>query len=636
MTVLKNGKPPEIQESSPNERNQKFSATAPESFFYLEDGDIMFTHKTKIVCSMGPTTSNDEIVSHLILAGMNVARFNFSHGTHEAHLDAMNRVKRVSSLLKRPIALMLDTKGPEIRTGATPGNALVPIHKGDTIIVSTDNAETTAANDSEPAKLSVTWKDLPQRVQKGNRILIADGLIELEVEESDGFLVRCTAKNSGEISSRKNVNLIGLHAGLPIMSEQDKQDIRFGVEQDVDFIAASFVSYASEVQEIRRYLESLNSKAKIIAKIENEEGLNNIREIAAAADGIMLARGDLGVQLPTEKIPLAQKHVIRVCRQLGKPVITATQMLESMILHPRPTRAELTDIANAIFDGTDAVMLSGETANGNYPIEAVETMVRVAVTVEYSPEYYQKMRETFEMDLHGEVSRIVSQSAYQTAREVNASAIITPTLSGNTARMVSMFRPKQPILAVTPHPQVERQLLLNWGVFPLFAELVTDSDDMVQNAIKSAHDSGAVRISDKIVMVSGFPLSASVVNTIRVLYVGNELSRAEAGGSVSSDYPRASGRILRAKTPTEAYMLLRKECSEILLCPVLTEEYIPVLREVRGVIVEGECKIPQESLPLINPRLVWLCGVKNAFRILEPGLAVTIDGKNLVVYEGRL
>lgn len=596
----------------------------------------MFTHKTKIVCSMGPTTADDGIVSRLIMAGMNVARFNFSHGSHETHLEAMNRVKRVSQQLNRPIALMLDTKGPEIRTGNTAGNALVAIHKGDLVDVTVDDADTVAATETAPAKISVSWKALPTRITKGNRILVADGLLELEVEETDGVTVHCVARNSGEISSKKNVNLIGLHAGLPIMSEQDMDDIRFGVEQNVDFIAASFVSYASEVQEIRRFLESLNSKAKIIAKIENEEGLNNIREIAAAADGVMIARGDLGVQLPTEKIPLAQKLIIRICRQLGKPVITATQMLESMIVHPRPTRAELTDVANAIFDGTDAVMLSGETANGSYPVEAVETMVRIAVTVEFSPEYYKKMRESFEVNLHGELSRIVSQSAYQTAREVNATAIIAPTLSGNTAQMISMFRPEQPILAVTPHQQVERQLLLNWGVFPLYAELVTDSDDMVQNAIKSAHDSGAVHISDRIVMVSGFPLSASVVNTMRVLSVGNELVTAEIGGSANSELPRANGRILSAQTPTEAYMLLRKGVGSILMCPSLTEEYIPILREVRGVIVDGDCKIPVETLPLINPRLVWLFGVKNAMKLLEPGMAVTIDGKSLIVYEGKL
>ena len=263
-------------------------------------------------------------------------------------------------------------------------------------------------------------------------------------------------------------------------------------------------------------------------------------------------------------------------------------------------------------------------------------MVRVAVTVEYSPEYYKKMRESFEMDLRGDISRIVSQNAYQTARDVSATAIITPTLSGNTARMVSMFRPEQPILAVTPHQQVERQLLLNWGIFPLFAKLVTGSDDMVQNAIKSAHDAGAVRISDRIVMVSGFPLSASVVNTIRVLYVGNILARADFGGVASEEFPRATGRILRANSPTEAYLLQRKESDEILLCPTLTEEYIPVLRQVRGVIVEGECKIPPDVLSIVNPRLVWLSAVKDAMRMLEPGFAVTIDGKSLVVDEGRL
>lgn len=596
----------------------------------------MFTHKTKIVCSMGPSTKNDEVVSRLIMAGMNVARFNFSHGTHESHKEAMDRVKRVSEKLNRPIALLLDTKGPEIRTGNTEGDAEVQFNKGDKVWVTVDETLTKAASKTEPGRMSISWKELPQRVQQGHRILIADGLLELDVEESDGFTVKCVAKNSATIGSKKNVNLIGLHAGLPIMSEQDKNDIRFGAEQDVDFIAASFVSYASEVQEIRRYLDSLGSKAKIIAKIENEEGLNNIREIASTADGIMIARGDLGVQLPTERIPLAQKHIIRVCRQLGKPVITATQMLDSMIQHPRPTRAELTDVANAIFDGTDAVMLSGETANGLYPIEAVETMVRVAVTVEYSPEYYKKMRESFEMDLQGDMSRIVSQNAYQTAREVNAAALITPTLTGNTARMISMFRPSQPILAVTPNAQVKRQLLLNWGVFPLYADQVTDSDSMVQNAIKSAHDAGAVHISDRIVMASGYPISAQIVNTIRVLHVGNEMVKSEQGGCACSENARANGRILLAKTPTEAYMLLRRDNNEILLCNTLTAEYIPVLRDVRGVIVEGESRIPAETLPLINPRLVWLTHAKNAFNALESGMAVTIDGKRLVVYEGTL
>lgn len=596
----------------------------------------MFTHKTKIVCSMGPTTKDDEVVSSLIVAGMNVARFNFSHGSHESHKEAMDRVKRVSEKLKRPIALMLDTKGPEIRTGNTEGASVIQFNRGDKVWITVDETLTKAATEQEPGRIALSWKELPQKIQPGHRILIADGLLELDVEESDGFVVKCVAKNSAAIGSKKNVNLIGLHAGLPIMSEQDKNDIKFGAEQDVDFIAASFVSYANEVQEIRRYLDSLGSKAKIIAKIENEEGLNNIREIATVADGIMIARGDLGVQLPTEKIPLAQKHIIRICRQLGKPVITATQMLDSMIMHPRPTRAELTDVANAIFDGTDAVMLSGETANGLYPIEAVETLVRIAVTVEYSTEYYKKMRESFEMDLQGDISRIVSQNAYQTAREVKAAALITPTITGNTARMISMFRPSQPILAVTPYAQVTRQLMLNWGVFPLYAAQVTDSDSMVQNAIKSAHDAGAVHISDLIVMASGYPISAQVVNTIRVLHVGNKLVKAEQGGCASLDTERANGRILRAKTPTEAYMLLRRDNNEILLCNTLTEEYIPVLRDVRGVIVEGECRIPAETLPLINPRLVWLAQAKNAFNALESGMAVTIDGKCLVVYEGTL
>lgn len=587
---------------------------------------------------MGPATAQDEVVERLLEAGMNVARFNFSHGTHSSHQEAMERVRRAAKKVGKPIAILLDTKGPEIRTGDTADGGTVTIRAGDRVVVTSDGQNTLAAAGGEPARLSVTWQDLPQKATAGVRILIADGLLELEVLESDGTQVLCTARNTGTIGSKKNVNLVGLHAMLPIMGEQDKADIAFGVQQEVDFIAASFVSFASEIHEIRRYLDSLRSKAKIIAKIENEEGVSNIEEIAEAADGIMIARGDLGVQLPTEKIPLVQKHVIGVCRRMGKPVITATQMLESMVVNPRPTRAELTDVANAIFDGTDAVMLSGETANGAYPVEAVETMARIALTVEDSLEFCQKMRHSDDSSSFlptGNIGMIMARNAYTTARDVEAMVIITPTLSGHTSRMISKFRPEQSVIAVTPDPVVARQLLLFWGVVPLHTRMASESDEMIQNAIKVALDAGIVQISDRVVLAAGVPLfSPLMLNTVKVLLVGNVLARGNGGGSSSQESTKTSGRIIRSKTALDALAQLQQSGDSIIVCPTLTQDYIPLLRLVDGVICENGSEVPDSMLALVNPNLVWLTNVAGATTKLESGLMVTIDGSQLLVYEG--
>ncbi|MBP3416043.1 MAG: pyruvate kinase [Spirochaetaceae bacterium] len=606
----------------------------------------MFTRKTKIVCSMGPATANDEVVEQLLVAGMNIARFNFSHGTHQSHQEAMERVRRAAKKVGKPVALLLDTKGPEIRTGDTVDGGTVTIKAGDKVIVTSDGQKTQAPGKMEgggqgtekPALLSVSWKELPKRAVAGVRILIADGLLELEVIESDGNKVTCVAKNTGTIGSKKNVNLVGLHAMLPILGEQDKADIAFGVQQEVDFIAASFVSFASEIYEIRRYLDSLHSKAKIIAKIENEEGVANIEEIAEAADGIMIARGDLGVQLPTEKIPLVQKHIIGICRQMGKPVITATQMLESMVVNPRPTRAELTDVANAIFDGTDAVMLSGETANGAYPVAAVETMAKIALSVEDSPEFCQKMRvaDTSSSFLpSGNIGMIMARNAYTTARDVKAMVIITPTLSGHTSRMISKFRPEQSIIAVTPDPVVARQLLLFWGVVPLHTQMASESDEMIQNAIKVALDAGVVNISDRAVLAAGIPLFSSLMlNTVKVLLVGNVLARGNGGGSSSQEKTKTTGRIIRSKNALDALAQLQQQNGGIIVCPTITQDYIPLLRLVDGVIAENGSEVSDAMLALVNPNLVWLTNVSGATTNLESGLMVTIDGSQLLVYEG--
>ena len=588
---------------------------------------------------MGPTTADDTIVEQLVEAGMNVARFNFSHGSHQSHQEAMERVRRASRKTGKPVAILLDTKGPEIRTGDTINGGTVTITAGDRVIVTSDGEKTQPAADGQPARLSVTWQDLPQKATAGVRILIADGLLELEVLESDGNQVLCQARNTGTIGSRKNVNLVGLHAMLPIMGEQDKADIAFGASQEVDFIAASFVSFPAEIHEIRRYLDTLHSRAKIIAKIENEEGVANIEEIAEAADGIMIARGDLGVQLPTEKIPLVQKHIIGVCRRMGKPVITATQMLESMVVNPRPTRAELTDVANAIFDGTDAVMLSGETANGAYPVEAVKTMAKIALSVEDSQEFCQKMRQSDTGDSFlptGNIGMIMARNAYTTARDVKAMVIITPTLSGHTSRMISKFRPEQSVIAVTPDPVVARQLLLFWGVVPLHTKMASSSNEMIQNAIKVALDAGIVQISDRVVLAAGAPLFSSLMlNTVKVLLVGSVLARGNGGGSASQEKLKSSGHIVQATSALEALsQLKKKKGGEILVCPTITEDYIPLLRLVDGVIAENGSEISDAMLALVNPDLVWLTNVADATTKLEDGLMVTIDGSQLLVYEG--
>ena len=597
----------------------------------------MITRKTKIVCSIGPACVNDDVIREMIREGMNIARFNFSHGTYEWHKQAMDRVKRISDELNIPVAILLDTKGPEIRTGLVEDDKTIKIKKGETVEVTVDDSFCTASTESKNCHISISWKDAPEKVFEGVSILIADGLIELKVLEvkSDRTII-CKAKNSGTIGSRKNVNLVGVHAGLPIMSEKDKEDLKFGAGQDVDFVAASFVSFPEEIVEIKEYLKSLNSTAKIIAKIENKEGLDNIAAIVKEADGIMVARGDLGVQLPTEKIPLAQKAIIRTCRQAGKPVITATQMLDSMIVNPRPTRAELTDVSNAVFDGTDAVMLSGETANGKYPVESVRTMDLITSTTEASEEYLSRMKEADSFyKPNQEIGRVVTHSAYKLARNIDAKAIIVPTLHGNTARMIGSFRPEQMVIAVTPNRKVLRQLMIQWGVSPVLCQLADDSEMMIQNAVKLALDNGAVKLSDRVVMCAGIPISSPLmVNTIKVLLVGNVLARGTAFGYTNPEKTKAHGRIVHADFMAELKQTMKLYHHTVLVCWRITEDLIPLLRIVDGVVSESGSDIPAEVLADINKQLVWITNVTDAQKTLENNLSVTVDGEQGLVYEG--
>jgi len=605
---------------------------------YCLYSNSMITQKTKIVCSIGPVSNTDETIRKMISAGMNIARFNFSHGEYSWHKDAMDRVKRIAAEEKKLVAIMLDTKGPEIRTGMTLEGKDIVITAGDIIDVVADGSFCYGAKDGKSGHISLSWKDVAKRAVPGVHILMADGLIELIVDHVDGEKVICKANNSGVIGSKKNVNLVGLHAGLPIMAEQDKKDIAFGVEQNIDFVAASFVSFPEEVVQIREYLTSLGSKARIISKIENEEGLDNIDRIIEESDGIMVARGDLGVQVPTERIPLAQKKIISRCRQAGKPVITATQMLDSMIVNPRPTRAELTDVANAVFDGTDAVMLSGETAGGKYPVLAVETMSRIVRTTEESQEYIDRMREidnTYEVNKN--LGRTVAMAAYTLASDVKAKAIISPTLHGNTSRMISSFRPEQIVIAVTPDDQVARQLMLNWGVNPILCKKASDSEAMIQNSIKMALDEGAVALSDSVVMIASIPLhSPLMANTIKVLVVGNVLARGTMFGCTQDKKPLASGRVVNVESPNDAVEFMRKAQDTVIVCKRITKDFIPLLRICNGVIAEGGSDISNEELAASNKELVWILEAPDALASLETGLSVTVDGKKGLVYEGLI
>src|SRR5574344_1299248 len=598
----------------------------------------MITQKTKIVCSIGPVSNTDDIIRKMIGAGMNIARFNFSHGDYTWHKDAMDRMKRIAAEEKKVVAIMLDTKGPEIRTGMTLDEKDVVITAGDVIEVVADGSScygaerTSAASEAfagKPGHISLSWKDVAVRAKPGIHILMADGLIELIVDHVEGDKVICKANNSGVIGSKKNVNLVGLHAGLPIMSEQDQNDIAFGVQQNIDFVAASFVSFPEEVVQIRDYLNSLGSRARIIAKIENEEGLDNIDRIIEEADGVMVARGDLGVQVPTERIPLAQKKIISKCRRAGKSVITATQMLDSMINNPRPTRAELTDVANAVFDGTDAVMLSGETAGGKYPVESVQTMSKIVRATEQSKEYKEQINErNRKFKPVSDIGKTVATAAYNLASSVKAKAIISPSLHGNTPRLISGFRPEPLVIAVTPDEQVARQLMLRWGVNPVLCTKVEDSECMIQNSIKIALDEGAVSLSDTVVMIASIPLhSPLMANTIKVLVVGNVLARGTIYGCTDKENSLASGRIEKISDLSDSYDSFRKSGKVILVCKKILQEYVPLLRLADGVISEEGSDLNEEELSFCNKNFVWILDAPGIMSKLENGQSVTLDGK---------
>jgi pyruvate kinase len=580
--------------------------------------------KTKIVCTLGPAVDDPAVLRELLLAGMNVARLNMAHGELAEHAGRIAAVRAASRETGIPVSLLIDIKGPEIRTGRVP--APLRLETGSEVVITVDG-------EPEPGHLSISYRDLPDQVSPGNRILIADGRVDLEVRAVVGRQTRCIVVTGGEVGSHKNVNLIGVRTRLPAVTERDVVNLGFAVREGLDYVAASFVRKPDHVLEVRDHIRVSGGGLDVVAKIEDQEGLDNIDQIIRVSDGIMVARGDLGVQLPTQVMPLVQKRIILKCHEQNRAVITATQMLESMIGSPRPTRAEATDVANAIFDGTDAVMLSGETAVGRYPVEAVRTMDGIARAVEQSPEYESRVRRFFRLDdAREDTAQAVSRAAYLVARDIEAAAILTPTLRGNTPKLISRYRPTPIVIAVTPSAEVQRKLLLYWGVVPLVAQLADESDAMLTNALRAALDSGLLQTHDRIVTLAGVPVNSPVMlNMIRVHTLDTVLAKGRDG---FGGY--AAGRVVRVADAAEARLLLRRDGTEILLTRFLTPDYLDLLSGLLGVVVEEPSHLSPEQIQAASPDLVLISSTADALNQVEDGITVTLHGTEHVVYEGLI
>lgn len=453
--------------------------------------------KTKIICTMGPNSDNREIMRQLVINGMDVARFNFSHGDHEEHKKRLEQLREVAEEAGVPVAALLDTKGPEIRTGVLKDGKKVLLSEGQEFILTTEETE------GDSGKVSINYSGLNEDVKEGSRILIDDGLIGLQVERVEGPEIVCRVVNGGELGERKGVNVPNVKIKLPALTEKDKEDIRFGIEMGFDYIAASFIRNADAIREIRHILNENGSAMGIIAKIENAEGLEHLDEIIEASDGIMVARGDLGVEIPAEQVPFLQKMMIEKCSEACKPVITATQMLDSMIRNPRPTRAEVTDVANAVYDGTDVVMLSGETANGKYPVEALKMMVQIVEETEsHLDDAFFKRRKVSGDDSHS-ISNAVCYSSVTTARNLGAKVIIAPSISGYTARMLSKWHPKTMLVGMSPSLSTVRKMQLYWGVKPFRAKRAESTDTLIMNSVDMLKENGIVQEGDLAVVTAG-------------------------------------------------------------------------------------------------------------------------------------
>lgn len=551
---------------------------------------------------------------------MNVARLNFSHGTHEEHKRRIDSIKNVSRLLGIPIAIMLDTKGPEIRIGLLE-NGKVFLNEGDRLILTTEEQIGTKE------KIYVNYVGLPRDVKEGTTILLDDGLISLKVERVAGNEIYCFVENGGELSNRKKLNIPNVPINLPGLTDRDLADIEFGIAEGVDFIAASFIRSAPDVLAIRRILENRNSSIDIISKIENRQGVDNIDEILKVSDGIMVARGDLGVEIPAEEVPIVQKKLIDKCNIAGKPVITATQMLESMTKNPRPTRAEASDVANAIYDGSDAIMLSGETASGKYPVEAVKTMARIALKIEESLNWAAMSKNRF-TTVKRNTTEAISHATSATALSLGAAAIITSTKSGSTARMVSKYRPQAPIIAVTPDSSVARKLLLVWGVQTLVSPESESTDELIENAINTSLQAGFIQNGDLVVITAGVPVGIpGSTNLIKVHTVGQVLAQGMGIGRHS-----VSGRVVVCDSAEEAITKMKK--GDILVTVSLEREFLPAVELAAALITEEGGLTSPGAIVGINLGIPVIVGVNGALELFGNGQIVTIDPIRGLVYQG--
>ena len=572
--------------------------------------------KTKIICTLGPSTDKDGVLRELIANGMNVARFNFSHGSHEEHKGRLDLLKSLREELGKPVAALLDTKGPEIRLKDFK-NGTEMLEAGQTFTLTTRDVEGT--NEI----CSITYKDLPQDVAPGGTIMLDDGLIKLQIQTVNDTDIVCTVLNNGKIKNKKGVNVPGVHLSMPYMSQRDKDDIIFGIEQGFDFIAASFVRTAQDVYEIRNLLNEYDSNIRIIAKIENREGVNNIDSILAAADAVMVARGDLGVEIDFTELPGIQKNIIERSFSFGKPIVTATQMLDSMMVNPRPTRAEISDVANAIYDGTSAIMLSGETAAGAYPVEALKTMSAIAERTE--TENHARVEYLTEAT-NGKisVSDATAHAACLTAKDVNAAAIVTVSESGTTARLLSKYRPQQPIIACVMKEQVQRQLSLSWGITSLMMPLAHSTDELIEMSTALAKENGFLHNGELAVVTAGVPVGISgTTNMIKIHMVGNCLATGVGVGPENAEVSNATGKACVCRTLDEVRAKFKP--GMVLVVPSTSNEMLNYVRDAAALVVEEPGLNSHAAIAgkaLLKPTVVGAVGATSHIR---DGLMIAVD-----------
>ncbi len=570
--------------------------------------------KTKIICTLGPSTDKEGVLRDLIANGMNVARFNFSHGSHEEHLGRFEKLKALREELGKPVAALLDTKGPEIRLKDFK-NGVENLVAGQTFTLTTRDVEGT--NEI----CSITYKDLPMDVEPNGTIMLDDGLIKLQIQTVNDTDIVCTVLNNGKIKNKKGVNVPGVHLSMPYMSQRDKDDIIFGIQQGYDFIAASFVRTAQDVYDIRNLLNQYDSNIRIIAKIENREGVNNIDSILAAADAVMVARGDLGVEIDFTELPGIQKTIIERSFSFGKPIVTATQMLDSMMVNPRPTRAEISDVANAIYDGTSAIMLSGETAAGAYPVEALKTMSAIAERTEQEGFHLRGRTMDFNPGKIS-VSDATAHAACLTARDVNAAAIVTVSESGTTARLLSKYRPQQPIIACVMREQVQRQLSLSWGITPLMMSLAHSTDELIEMSTALAKENGYLHNGELAVVTAGVPVGVSgTTNMIKIHMVGNCLATGVGVGPENNDV--ASGKACVCRTMDEVRAKFKP--GMVLVVPSTSNEMLSFVRDAAALVVEEPGLNSHAAIAgkaLLKPTVVGAAGATSHIR---DGLMVAVD-----------